>query len=200
MKKNLLKIASLLLVLAMVFSFAACKKKDTGNDTTAPSESSADTNNTAADESTPADASTEDASAESSEVETVTDASGKVVETKAADSGKTVVVTSKDNKAPSSTADILSYYNAATKAAFSDKAGFTKHRETKNENIEANAVVKQFKSLIYKFMGIGSENAYNETVTKGKWDSDTNRTYLRASTLGTGDVTAASCKQSGSTT
>ncbi len=198
MKKNLLKIASLLLVLAMVFSFAACKKKDTNNDTTAPSESSADANNTVADESTPADASTEDASAESTEVETVTDASGKVVETKAADSGKTVVVTSKDNKAPSSTADILSYYNAATKAAFSGKAGFTKHRETKNENIEANAVVKQFKSLIYKFMGIGSENAYNETVTKGKWDSDTNRTYLRASTLGTGDVTAASCKQSGS--
>ena len=154
MKKNLLKIASLLLVLAMIFSFAACKKRNDNGDSTAPSESSADANNTVADESTPAEASSEDASAESTEIETVTDASGKV--------------------------------------------GFTKHRETKNEKIEANAVVKQFKSLIYKFMGIGAENAYNETVTKGQWDTDTNKYFLRASTLGTGDVTAASCKQSGS--
>lgn len=198
MKKNLLKIASLLLVLAMIFSFAACKSDKDNGDSTAPSESSADANNTVSDESTPAEASSEDASAESTEIETVTDASGKVIETKPADSGKAPVVTSKGNKAPSSTADILNYYNAATKAAVSGKVGFTKHRETKNEKIEANAVVKQFKSLIYKFMGIGAENAYNETVTKGQWNTDTNKYFLRASTLGTGDVTAASCKQSGS--
>lgn len=198
MKKNLLKIASLLLVLAMIFSFAACKSDKDNGDSTAPSESSADANNTVADESTPAEASSEDASAESTEIETVTDASGKVIEAKPADSGKAPVVTSKGNKAPSSTADILNYYNAATKAAVSGKVGFTKHRETKNEKIEANAVVKQFKSLIYKFMGIGAENAYNETVTKGQWNTDTNKYFLRASTLGTGDVTAASCKQSGS--
>ena len=159
MKKNLLKIASLLLVLAMIFSFAACKSDKDNGDSTAPSESSADANNTVSDESTPAEASSEDASAESTEIETVTDASGKVIETKPADSGKAPVVTSKGNKTPSSTADILNYYNAATKAAVSGKAGFTKHRETKNEKIEANAVVKQFKSLIYKFMGIGAENA-----------------------------------------
>mgnify|MGYP000036202016 CR=1 FL=1 len=198
MKKNLLKIASLLLVLAMIFSFAACKSDKDNGDSTAPSESSADANNTVADESTPAEASSEDASAESTEIETVTDASGKVIETKPADSGKAPVVTSKGNKTPSSTADILNYYNAATKAAVSGKVGFAKHRETKNEKIEANAVVKQFKSLIYKFMGIGAENAYKETVTKGQWDTDTNKYFLRASTLGTGDVTAASCKQSGS--
>ena len=125
-------------------------------------------------------------------------ASGKVIETKPADSGKAPVVTSKGNKAPSSTADILNYYNAATKAAVSGKVGFTKHRETKNEKIEANALVKTFKSLIYKFMGIGKDNAYKETVTKGQWDTDTNKYFLRVSTLGTGDVTSASCKQSGS--
>ena len=166
MKKNLLKIASLLLVLAMIFSFAACKSDKDNGDSTAPSESSADANNTVSDESTPAEASSEDASAESTEIETVTDASGKVIETKPADSGKAPVVTSKGNKAPSSTADILNYYNAATKAAVSGKVGFAKHRETKNEKIDANAVVKQFKSLIYKFMGIGAENAYNETVDR----------------------------------
>ena len=119
MKKNLLKIASLFLVLAMIFSFAACKSDKDNGDSTAPSESSADANNTVSDESTPAEASSEDASAESTEIETVTDASGKVIETKPADSGKAPVVTSKGNKAPSSTADILNYYNAATKAAVS---------------------------------------------------------------------------------
>ena len=53
MKKNLLKIASLLLVLAMIFSFAACKSDKDNGDSTTPSESSADANNTVADESTP---------------------------------------------------------------------------------------------------------------------------------------------------
>ena len=40
--------------------------------------------------------------------------------------------------------------------------------------------------------------SYKETVTKGQWNTDTNKYFLRVSTLGTGDVTAASCKQSGS--
>ena len=71
MKKNLLKIASLLLVLAMIFSFAACKSDKDNGDSTAPSESSADANNTVSDESTPAEASSEDASAESTEIETL---------------------------------------------------------------------------------------------------------------------------------
>lgn len=198
MKKNLLKIASLLLVLAMIFSFAACKSDKDNGDSTAPSESSADANNTVSDESTPAEASSEDASAESTEIETVTDASGKVIETKPADSGKAPVVTSKGNKAPSSTADILNYYNAATKAAVSGKVGFTKERMTGNEKIESNKIVEQFKEVIYGFIGIGEKNAYKETVTKGQWSTEPNKYYLRASTLGTGDVTAASCKQSGS--
>ena len=107
MKKNLMKIASLLLVLAMIFSFAACKSDKDNGDSTAPSESSADANNTVSDESTPAEASSEDASAESTEAETVTDASGKVIETKPADSGKAPVVTSKGNTAPSSTTEFL---------------------------------------------------------------------------------------------
>lgn len=201
MKKNLTKIAALLLVLAMLFAFAACKGKDDGKDSTAPSESVADVDNTAAsnDESAPSEASSEDVSAaDGTEAESATDASGKVVTEKPADSGKAPIVTAAGNQAPSSTADILKYYNAATKAAVTGKVGFTKHRETKNEKIEANAVVKQFKNLIYKFMGIGSENAYNETVTKGQWDSDARKQYLRTSTLGTGEVTSATCKQSGS--
>lgn len=98
---------------------------------------------------------------------------------------------------PSGTAAILNYYNAATKAAFDGRVGFKKHRETGNEKIESNAIVKQFKKVIYGFIGIGEENAYNETVTKGQWSTEPNKYYLRASTLGTGDVSGASCKQNG---
>ncbi len=196
MKKNLIKIASLLLVLAMIFSFAACKKDKDNGDSTAPSESS-DVGGSTGDETLPADASTEDPSAESTEAETVTDDSGKVVETKPADSGKTPAAPPAGSKMPSGTAAILNYYNAATKAAFDGRVGFKKHRETGNEKIESNAIVKQFKKVIYGFIGIGEENAYNETVTKGQWSTEPNKYYLRASTLGTGDVSGASCKQNG---
>ncbi len=196
MKKNLIKIASLLLVLSMIFSFAACKKDKDNGDSTAPSESS-DVGGSTGDETLPADASTEDPSAESTEAETVTDASGKVVETKPADSGKTPAAPPAGSKMPSGTAAILNYYNAATKAAFDGRVGFKKHRETGNEKIESNAIVKQFKKVIYGFIGIGEENAYNETVTKGQWSTEPNKYYLRASTLGTGDVSGASCKQNG---
>lgn len=202
MKKNLLKLAALILALAMVFSFAACKKDetpDTGNDTTAEAPVDGDNvsdDNTAAPEETSGEAvsgdeSTEPASEGSSEASTDKSNSSKPAAT-------APIVTAAGNKAPSSTADILKYYNASTGAAFSGKVGFTKHRETKNEQIEANALVKSFKSLIYKFMGIGADNAYNTTVTKGQWDTDARKQYLRTSTLGTGDVTSATCKQSGS--
>ena len=144
MKKNLIKIASLLLVLAMIFSFAACKKDKDNGDSTAPSESS-DVGGSTGDETLPADASTEDPSAESTEAETVTDDSGKVVETKPADSGKAPAAPPAGSKMPSGTAAILNYYNAATKAAFDGRVGFKKHRETGNEKIESNAIVKQFK-------------------------------------------------------
>lgn len=154
MKKNLIKIASFLLVLAMIFSFAACKKDKDNGDSTAPSESS-DVGGSTGDETLPADASTEDPSAESTEAETVTDASGKVVETKPADSGKAPAAPPAGSKMPSGTAAILNYYNAATKAAFDGRVGFKKHRETGNEKIESNVIVEQFKSVIYGFIGIG---------------------------------------------
>ena len=87
MKKNLLKIASLLLVLAMIFSFAACKKNDTNNDTTA---GDAQTSGQAADVSASDDtASSEEASSEV-ETEVVTDKEGHtVIETKASQSSDT---------------------------------------------------------------------------------------------------------------
>lgn len=204
MKKNLLKLAALILALAMVFSFAACKKNDTpdnGDETTseAPVDGdnvSDDTN--AAPEETSGEAVSGDESTEPSSENGAEASTDKSSSTAKPATPSAPVVTAAGNKAPSTTADVLKYYNASTSAAFTGKVGFTKHRETKNEQIEANALVKSFKSLIYKFMGIGADNAYNTTVTKGQWDTDARRQYLRASTLGTGDVTSATCKQSGS--
>lgn len=199
MKKNLLKLAALILALAMVFSFAACKKNTPSDDETtteAPvaGDNVSDDDTAAPDETSgepvSGDESTEPSSEGGSEASTSSSAS-KPTPT-------APIVTAAGNKAPSSTADVLAYYNASTKAAFSGKVGFTKHRETRNEKIDANALVKSFKDLIYKFMGIGADNAYNTTVTKGQWDTDSRKQYLRASTLGTGDVTSATCKQSGS--
>ncbi len=81
MKKNLLKIASLLLVLAMIFSFAACKSDKDNGDSTAPPRAP-QTRTTPSPTKAPRRGPREDASAESTEIETVTDASGKVIETK----------------------------------------------------------------------------------------------------------------------
>ena len=73
------RILAIIMVLAMVFAFAACKPKDDGKDTTAPGVSGdAVTNDN--NESVPADASEADASeAESTDAaEVSTDASGKL--------------------------------------------------------------------------------------------------------------------------
>ena len=94
---------------------------------------------------------------------------------------------------PKTAAEIVSYYNTATAKVVSSKAGYTKARITDNEQIEANAIVKSFKTLIYKFMGIGDENKYAENVTKGSWGD---KAYFLASKLTTSDVTSASCTNS----
>ncbi len=194
MKKNLTRIAALLLVFAMIFAFAACKdNKDTDTDTTTAAAGEVEDTVAGGDtaESTEAvSGDTTDVSAEdSTAAETETDASGNVVEPEA-DAPAAVAK-------PSTTAEIIKYYNDATAKAFKSKVGFKKYRITGNEKMDSNPIVEQFKDVIYKFMGIGSANAYSETVVKGKWDADTKHHYLRTSTLTAGDVTSASCTESG---
>ena len=98
------------------------------------------------------------------------------------------------NTAPKTAAQIISYYNTATAKVVDTKAGFAKERYTDNEKMDAGAVMKSFKSLIYKFMGIGAENKYQENVTKGNWGD---KTYMMKSKLTTSDVTSATCTTSG---
>lgn len=109
------RILAIIMVLAMVFAFAACKPKDDGKDTTAPGVSGdAVTNDN--NESVPADASEADTSeAESTDAaEVSTDASGKPVETTSQGGAQT------DNKNGLNSTDakaVVDFYNKAVKAS-----------------------------------------------------------------------------------
>lgn len=113
------RILAIIMVLAMVFAFAACKPNDDGKDTTAPGVSGdAVTNDN--NESVPADASEADASeAESTDAaEVSTDASGKPVETTA--QGGSQGGSQTDNKKGLNSTDakaVVDFYNKAVKAS-----------------------------------------------------------------------------------
>ncbi len=113
------RILAIIMVLAMVFAFAACKPKDDGKDTTAPGVSGdAVTNDN--NESVPADASEADASeAESTDAaEVSTDASGKPVETTAQNGSQGGSQTDNKNGLNSTDAKaVVDFYNKAVKAS-----------------------------------------------------------------------------------
>lgn len=110
-------------------------------------------------------------------------------------SSNTASNTGTASKAPSTAAEIVKYYNTATAKAVSAKVGYNKTRTTDNEKMDASGALMAMKSLVFKFMGIGAENKYQETVTKGNWGENP---YLLASKLTTSDVTSATCTKSGS--
>lgn len=103
--------------------------------------------------------------------------------------------TSATSSEPKTQAEILSYYNSAVAKAISSKAGYSKTRTTDNEKMEGSVGLQAMKSLVYQFMGIGAENTYTETVTKGNWGD---RAYLYNSKLTASDLTSATCTKSGS--
>lgn len=113
------RILAIIMVLAMVFAFAACKPKDDGKDTTAPGVSGdAVTNDN--NESVPADASEADASeAESTDAaEVSTDASVKPVETTAQNGSQGGAQTDNKNGLNSTDAKaVVDFYNKAVKAS-----------------------------------------------------------------------------------
>ena len=189
------KIFALLLALTLVLTFASCANKtsDTDNLTTetesttenvtealtevSESETQAEVSEETSDENTTV--SSEDSSEKESEKEETSETEAEKV------------------KVPSTNEEILKAYNDAVNNAYSKKAGFTKERYTDNENMDMSVALKAFRSLVEKFVGIGEENKYSETVTKGKWDSDPKREYLRKSTLTSSDITGASVKEEG---
>lgn len=166
------KIFAILLTLALVLSFAACGSKPAE----APEETTVEETTVAVEETTAA-----------------------VEETTLPEESETVAeeTTADEVKAPETTEEIIAFYNNAVNSAFDAKAGFSKERYCDNEKMDAGVALQAFKSLVYKFMGIGSDNVYTENVTKGNWDSDAKKNYLRKSTLSAADVTSATCTLDG---
>lgn len=183
------KLVALLLVLAMAFAFVAC------GDSKKPEETTTE----AANEEIIEPVSKEETDIPDEEpvtddiVGTDNDASAPSEEASTDAPIEETTVNVAELTAPTATADIVTLYNNAVNGAFNAKAGFHKTRSTDNEVLDAGVALKALKSLVYKFAGIGEENKYDTTVTKGKWDSDTRRYYLRKSTLTANDVTGANC-------
>ena len=177
------KILAIILTLSMIFAFAACGSK-TADETTAEETT---------EETTEAVETTEEEATEATEpeetTEAVTDENGETV-TEEETSAEAI-------EAPETKAEILALYNDSINKAYEAKVGFSKERYTNNENYDMSLALKAFKSLVEKFVGIGDDNKYTETVTKGKWESDANHEYLRKSTLTEADITNATCKEDG---
>lgn len=208
------KITALLLALAMLFAFAACGSDSKAEETTAADvaetgELAADVSETAADGETVAAPAETNAEGETVAAPAETNAEGETVaapaETNAA--GETVAApaetkageatTAAKAAAPSSTSDVLAYYNKAVNGAYAAKVGFNKERYCDNEVMDMSLALKPFKGLVEQFVDIGADNKYTENVTKGKWESETNKHYLRQSTLTAGDINSATCKDNG---
>lgn len=177
------KLAAIVLVLAMIMGFAACGGKAEPETTTAaPEETTLAEDTTAAPEETTA--ALADASVPSSE------AASEAASEEASEAASAVA-------APTNNAEILALYNSAVNSAYDAKAGFNKERYSDNEKLNAGIVFNTFKGLVYQFIGIGAENKYTENVTKGNWESEPKKHYLRKSTLTEADLTGASCELKG---
>ncbi len=157
------RILAIIMVLAMVFAFAACKPKDGGKDTTAPGVSGdAVTNDNG--ESVPADASEADASeADASEAESTdaaevsTDASGKPVETPSQANKDEKGLNSTDAKA------VVAFYNKAVKNTVKNPP---KGKQTmKLEKLEGTGGLGK---IIGSFEGI-AKKALEKNSTETTW-------------------------------
>ena len=82
--------------------------------------------------------------------------------------------------------EILGVYNSATAKVLSDKASFSKRRETKVGDFQADIALKTLKDVLCSFVGIGTENVYTKTVEKN--DVGYDRFYLQASSLTAADI------------
>ena len=130
-----------------------------------------------------------------------TTAEGETTKPGSTSSNKTT--TKKTDNTPKTTAEILALYNKATKLVSTSKPGYTKHRASTLNDYEAGIALTAFKSVVLKFMGVGAENEYKATVTKGKvlgtesGGGETKFAPLSASKLTEGDLKKATCTKNG---
>ncbi len=189
------KILAILLALTFITAaFAGC-----GGKTEEPAESTTNAADAALDdfgfedETAPA---TEAANGETEPASAADDTTAPAESTSAEGSSDTTAAesTTAAAKVPSTTAEVLAFYNDALNKAYSSKVGYHKERYTDGEKMDAGVALQMFKSLVFKFMGIGAENKYTEDITKGQWNEDAKKHSIRKSTLAAGDVSSATAK------
>ena len=183
------KFLALALTLALLLSFAACGGKE--NQKSENADVTEEIATEATDVTASPDEGTEIAPEETTEEETT------VEETTTEEETTEEITTEAAAAIPEGTEAILAYYNDAVNKAYEAKVGFNKKRYTDSEQFDMSLALKAFKSLVEKFVGIGSDNIYTESVTKGNWDSDSKHEYLRKATLTSSDLKSAEIKESG---
>lgn len=209
------KLLALLMAGIMLVSFAACGGNGDNEETTTEPEVVTDApangeteETTLGEEETEGEEVTEVVTDD--EGEAVTDKDGDVV-TEKSEEEKTEKATEKEEKTekatqgkvedPSkwSTAEVLKYYQDATAKVVSQKPGYTKTRSAVDKGYKAGAVLSAFKGEVFKFLGIGAENKFEEVVKKGtNTNDDKCGAYLNKSTLTASDVASAKAVKSGS--
>ncbi len=210
------KLLALLMAGIMLFSFAACGGNGDEEETTTEPEVTTDAPaNVEGEEATEGEEVTEEVTevVTNDEGEAVTDKDGDVVTEKVTDKEEKTEKENKTEKEESkkptsakvedpskwSTAEVLKYYQDATAKVVSQKPGYTKTRSATNNGYKAGAVLSAFKGEVFKFLGIGAENKFEEVVKKGtNTCDDTCGDYLKKSALTASDVTKATAVKSGS--
>ncbi len=197
------KLLALLMAAIMLVSFAACGGNGEEETTTNPevtTEAPVNGEDVTEDEGeTPTEAVTDESG------EAVTNEDGEVVTEEVTEEeteeDETEKPTSANVEDPSkwSTAEVLKYYQDATGKVASQKPGYTKTRSAVDKGYKAGAVLSAFKGEVFKFLGIGAENKFEEKVAKGtNTNDDKCGAYLNKSTLTAADVTSAKAVKSGS--
>ena len=205
---KLMKILALVLMVSMLFSFAACSGKENppADGATEPTQSTADDPVTAQKPEEPDENTQADEPVSDEQPSDITDAQQPAeneTDTQVAPQpGDTTVPPTPENPTqapktkPETTQEILDYYAAATANAVYPKAGFQKERySVLDGEPDIPGVLKAINAdeLFYKFMGIGDKNKYKKTVVKGteeKYD------FISKSKLTKDDVKSAQCKES----
>ena len=189
LKKTFKSALALISASILILGLAACGTGEEKSDVNTPA-----VTDSTVEESIETEIMTDEAESATSEPETPSE---EETEESVSEDESAEETTDAATKKPETQEDIVKYYNDTINSAYDKKVGFYKERVCDNENLDAGVAFQAFKSLVYKFMGIGADNKYTENVSKGQWDSDTNHHYLRKSTLTVADITSADCKEEG---
>lgn len=171
---------------------SAAVSGDISDDGTIADDGTVADDGTAADDGTIADGATSDGAATDASTAGDASANGGTTADDSASKGGSAAT----NIAPKTKAEIINYYKTASKKVESKKVLFTKERNTVEKKYDAGLAFKTFKKVVYKFMGVGSDNKFTHVVS-AEDTKDSYFKYYKAATLKASDVTKATISQSG---